>query len=170
MASSSVPGVRALAAAVTVIERIDEAISAVAGIRPSVISVHQDLYGPDELAHTNGTGISVNLASTRVRALLAAVLGGDDPIAFGALVDLMLHEKAHVSLASYVPRFTAEHGVSFYRRKDLLRRRLLQAMDAGEIPDPMRWLASARQGITSPALPSPAVLAGAFNPTEPMAA
>jgi hypothetical protein len=34
----------------------------------------------------------VNLASTRVRALLVSVLQRDDTAAFGALVDLVLHE------------------------------------------------------------------------------
>src|SRR5262249_32091606 len=55
-ASAEIPGVLALAAAVTVLERIDAAISAAAALVPSTISIHQDLYGPDEMAHTDGTG------------------------------------------------------------------------------------------------------------------
>jgi hypothetical protein len=156
-------GVRSLAAALTALERIDAAISASAGLVPSPISVHQDLYGPDEMAHTDGSGISVNFASARIRALLGALLASDDPIAMSALVDLLLHEKSHVSLASFVPRSTAEHGASFYRRKDWLRRRFLEAIDAGEVPDPMRWLPLLRKGLPSVGLPSPEMLAGAWN-------
>src|SRR6185437_11837488 len=62
-AAAELPGARALAAAVSVLERVDAAISAAAGLVPSAISVHQDLYGPDEMAHTDGCGITVNLAS-----------------------------------------------------------------------------------------------------------
>lgn len=156
--AADVPGVRAVAAAMTVLERLDAAISEAADLPTSPIWVHQDLYGPDEMAHTDGSGISVNLASARVRALLTAVLVRDDPIAFSALIDLLLHEKTHVSLASYVPRPTAEHGTSFYRRKDWMRRRLLSAIASGAVMDPMRWLAVARRGLGSAALPSPVEL------------
>ena len=133
------------------------------------MSAHQDLYGPDEMAHTDGLGISLNLASPRIRALLTAVLAADDPAAFGALVDLTLHEKAHVALASHVPRSCAEHGASFYRKKEQLRRRLLEAITAGEVSDPIRSIAALRQGLTSIALPEVAALAAAFNPA-PLAA
>ncbi|AUX25340.1 heat-shock protein [Sorangium cellulosum] len=156
--AADVPGVRAVVAAMTVLERLDAAISEAADLPTSPIWVHQDLYGPDEMAHTDGSGISVNLASARVRALLTAVLVRDDAIAFSALIDLVLHEKTHVSLASYVPRPTAEHGTSFYRRKDWMRRRLLSALASGAVMDPMRWLAVARRGLGSAALPAPAEL------------
>jgi hypothetical protein len=162
--AASLPGASALSAAMTALEQIDAAIARAVGIGPSPISVHQDLYGPDEMAHTDGTGISVNLASPRVRTLLHAVLAADDPAAFGALVDLLLHEKAHVSLASYAPRPMAEHGATFYRRKDWLRRRLLQALAAGEVADPIRWLPVIRRGLSSIALPSPEALARTFAP------
>jgi hypothetical protein len=167
-------GARALCAVISVLERIDAAVSAAAGLGPSAISVHQDLYGPDEMAHTDGSGISVNLASTRIRALLSAALTHDDATAFAALVDLVLHEKAHVSLASYVPRANAEHGAGFYRRKDQLRRRLLEAIAAGEVPDPVRALTAARQGLASLGaaafeLPSTEALARVFS-QEPLAA
>jgi hypothetical protein len=167
-AASSVPGVGALAAAVTILERIDGAISLAAGLAPSPLSVHQDLYGPDEMAHTDGTGISINYASPRVRALLDAVLRADDMTAFSALVDLLIHEKTHVSLASYVPRAAAEHGTSFYRRKDLLRRQMLEAIDHGTVIDPIRWLPTIRRPLEGLALPDPSDLAMAFTP--PMAA
>ncbi len=167
--AADLPGARALAAAVSVLERMDAAISAAAGLAPSAISVHQDLYGPDEMAHTDGCGISVNLASVRIRALLSAVLAHEDECAFGALVDLLLHEKAHVSLAGYVPRSNAEHGAGFYRRKDLLRRRLLEAIAAGEVADPIRALAAARAGLASCELPTTDALAAAFSPA-PLAA
>jgi hypothetical protein len=167
--TAPVEGASALAAAVAVLERIDAAISAAAGILPSVLSVHQDLYGPDEMAHTDGSGISVNLASLRIRALLTAVLADDDPVAFGALVDLVLHEKAHVSLASFVPRASAEHGAGFYRRKDQLRRRLLEAIAHGEVADPARWLPAVRLGLASTDLPSVDALAAAFS-QAPLAA
>lgn len=160
------PGVRAVASAMMVLERIDAAISQAAALEPSPVWVHQDLYGPDEMAHTDGSGISVNLASSRVRALLAAALASDDPAALSALVDLMLHEKAHVSLASFVPRAQAEHGTSFYRRKEWLRRRLLYAIDAGVVADPMRWLIVARRGLDvdggGVVLPATAALARAL--------
>jgi hypothetical protein len=168
--AAAVPGVRALAAAITVIERIDAAISAAAGLSPSRISVHQDLYGPDEMAHTDGAGISLNLSSPRVRALLTAALGSEDPVAVGALVDLVLHEKSHVSLASNIPRAAAEHGASFYRRKDLLRRSLLQALATGAVADPAAALAAARRGLPSVALPSPEALAFAFHTPASIAA
>ena len=158
-----VPGVDALAAAMTILEGIDASISLAADLTPSPISVHQDLYGPDEMAHTDGSGISLNMASPRVRALLISVLCDDDVPAFSALVDLMLHEKTHVSLASFVPHANAEHGASFYRRKDLLRRRLLEAMSSGAVGDPMVWLAAARRGLASPALPAPEMLAATFG-------
>ncbi|XXX74350.1 ATP-binding protein [Sorangium sp. So ce134] len=161
--AAEVPGVRAVAAAMTVIERLDAAISEAADLPASPIWVHQDLYGPDEMAHTDGSGISVNLASSRVRTLLTAVLLRDDAVAFTALADLLLHEKTHVSLASYVPRPTAEHGTSFYRRKDWMRRRLLAAIASGAVVDPMRWLAVARRGLASAALPAPAELSRAFQ-------
>ncbi|WP_437568139.1 ATP-binding protein [Sorangium sp. So ce542] len=161
--AAEVPGVRAVAAAMTVIERIEAAISEAADLPTSPIWVHQDLYGPDEMAHTDGSGISVNLASSRVRTLLTAVLLRDDAAAFTALTDLLLHEKTHVSLASYVPRPTAEHGTSFYRRKDWMRRRLLAAIASGAVADPMRWLAVARRGLASAALPAPAELSRAFQ-------
>ncbi|WP_437606616.1 ATP-binding protein [Sorangium sp. So ce834] len=161
--AAEVPGVRAVAAAMTVIERLDAAISEAADLPTSPIWVHQDLYGPDEMAHTDGSGISVNLASSRVRTLLTAVLLRDDAAAFTALTDLLLHEKTHVSLASYVPRPTAEHGTSFYRRKDWMRRRLLAAIASGAVADPMRWLAVARRGLASAALPSPTELSRAFQ-------
>src|SRR5262249_60079622 len=131
----------------------DATIARANGIAPSPISVHQDLYGPDEMAHTDGSGISVNLASPRVRVLLCAVLACDDAVAFSAVVDLLMHEKAHVALASFVPRATAEHGASFYRKKDALRRGLLEALATGEVPDPMRWVATVREGLASFALP-----------------
>jgi hypothetical protein len=167
--AAEMPWARALAAVLVILERIDGAISAAAGLAPSVLSVHQNLYGPDEMAHTDGTGISVNLASVRMRALLSAVLVREDPSAFGALVDLVLHEKAHVSLASSVPRANAEHGAAFYRRKDQLRRRLLEGIASGHVPDPFRALALARHGLASYDLPTPEALAAAFNP-EPLAA
>jgi hypothetical protein len=167
--AAGLDGAPALSAAVTILERIDAAISAAAGIIPSVLSVHQDLYGPDEMAHTDGSGISVNLASLRIRALLTAVIADDDPVAFGALVDLVLHEKAHVSLASYVPRANAEHGACFYRRKDQLRRRLLEAIAAGEIADPALFLPAIREGLASTTLPSVDALAAVFS-QAPLAA
>jgi Histidine kinase-, DNA gyrase B-, and HSP90-like ATPase len=160
------PGMTALGAAMTILERIDAAISAAADLVPSAISVHQDLYGPDEMAHTDGAGISVNVASPRIRALLEAVLAGEDPVAFAALVDLLLHEKAHVSLASTIPPSTAEHGVSFYRRKDWLRRRLLEGLAGGAVIDPSRWITVARRSLGSVALPSPEALASAMTPGE----
>jgi hypothetical protein len=161
--ASGVSGVCAVVAAMLVVEKIDATISEAADLAPSPIWVHQDLYGPDEMAHTDGSGISMNLASQRVRALLTAVLMQDDPVAFSALIDLFLHEKTHVSLASYVPRPTAEHGTSFYRRKDWLRRRLLTALASGAVVDPMRWLPLARRGLTSATLPPPEALAQAFQ-------
>lgn len=168
--AGDVPFVDVLAAAMTVLEGIDAAISLATELPPSPISVHQDLYGPDEMAHTDGSGISVNLASSRVRALLVAVLAGDDPAAFAALVDLMLHEKTHVSLASYVPHANAEHGASFYRRKDLLRRRLLEALGRGDVGDPMAWLSAARRGLSALELPSPTALADAHRRASAAAA
>jgi hypothetical protein len=120
------------------------------------------------MAHTDGTGISINYASPRVRALLDAVLRADDMTAFSALVDLLIHEKTHVSLASYVPRAAAEHGTSFYRRKDLLRRQMLEAIDHGTVIDPIRWLPTIRRPLEGLALPDPSDLAMAFTP--PMAA
>jgi len=159
----SVHGVDTVASAMTVLEGIDAAVSIAAEMAPSPISVHQDLYGPDEMAHTDGSGISVNLASGRVRALLVSVLRQDDGAAFGALVDLVLHEKTHVSLASFVPHANAEHGASFYRRKDQLRRRLLEAVAHGHVGDPISWLRAARRGLSSIELPAPEVLAAAFR-------
>jgi len=167
--SAAIPGVNALAAAMAILEQIDWAISAAGGLVPSPVSVHQNLYGPDEMAHTDGTGISVNLASPRIRSLLCAVLADDDAVAFGALVDLLLHEKTHVSLASYVPRPTAEHGATFYRRKDWLRRRLLEAIAQGDIADPIGYLRVARRGLGSVALPTPELLAHTFS-AQPIAA
>ncbi|WP_437776671.1 ATP-binding protein [Sorangium sp. So ce1097] len=161
--AADVPGVRAVAAAMTIIERLDAAISEASDLSASPIWAHQDLYGPDEMAHTDGSGISVNIASARVRALLTAVLQRDDAVAFTALTDLLLHEKTHVSLASYVPRPMAEHGTSFYRRKDWMRRRLLAAIASGAVADPIRWLAVARRGLASSALPSPEELSRAFQ-------
>lgn len=161
--AADVPGVRAIVTAMTMVERIDAAISEAAGLPRSPIWVHQDLYGPDEMAHTDGSGISMNLASQRVRALLTAVLVRDDAVAFSAIVDLMLHEKTHVSLASYVPRPTAEHGTSFYRRKDWLRRRLLTAIASGVVGDPMLWLPISRRGLGSVAMAAPEALARAFQ-------
>ena len=169
LAAGELHGVRALAAALAILERIDGAISLAAGLPPSSMSAHQDLYGPDEMAHTDGLGISVNLASPRIRALLAAVLASDDAAAFGALVDLTLHEKAHVALASHVPRSCAEHGASFYRKKEQLRRRLIEAVGAGEVIDPIRAVAALRVGLGSIALPEVAALAAVFNPA-PLAA
>ena len=32
-----------------------------------------------------------------------------------------------------------------------------------EVPDPMRWLSSLRKGLSSPVLPSPEALAGAWS-------
>jgi hypothetical protein len=161
-AAAHLPGAGTLAAAMTILEHIDAAISAAADLPPSPVTVHQALYGRDEMAHTDGTGISVNLASLRVRALLAAVVTEDDAMAFSALVDLLLHEKTHVSLASVVPRASAEHGTTFYRRKDLLRRRLLEALASNKVVDPMLWLPTARAGIGRARLPSMEALAAAF--------
>jgi hypothetical protein len=161
---STVRGAPALAAVLSVLELMDATLSRAASLNPSPISVHQDLYGPDEMAHTDGNGISVNFASPRVRALLSAVLTSDNEVAFSALMDLFVHEKTHVSLASFVPHATAEHGTTFYRRKDLLRRKLLQAIATGTVADPIGGLATARAGLASPELPSPAVLATTFNP------
>ena len=169
LAAGDLPGVRSLAAALAIMERIDAAISAASALAPSIMSAHQDLYGPDEMAHTDGLGISVNLASPRIRALLLAALAVDDPAAFGALVDLTLHEKAHVALASHVPRSCAEHGASFYRKKEQLRRRLLEAITAGEVIDPIRSIAALRLGLPSITLPEVTALAAVFNPT-PLAA
>ncbi len=162
----AVAGLEAMVAAIDLLTQIDAAISASAGLGPSMITVHQDLYGPDEMAHTDGAAISVNVASPRVRALLVAVLGAGDLIALGALVDLLLHEKAHVSLASAHPPSIAEHGLSFYRRKDALRRLLLQAITAGAVVDPIVHLPQIRRDLLGAALPAPELLAHAF-PTEP---
>ena len=162
VAGPGVAGIEALIAALDLLTQIDVAISASAGLGPSTITVHQDLYGPDEMAHTDGSGISVNVASPRVRALLVAVLGGGDLVALGALVDLLLHEKAHVSLASSLPPSIAEHGLSFYRRKDALRRLLLQAIAAGTVLDPILHLPHIRRDLIGAALPVPELLARAF--------
>lgn len=156
-------GVDAIASAMTILEGIDAAVSLAAEMTPSPIFVHQDLYGPDEMAHTDGSGISVNLASARIRALLVSVLHQDDAAAFGALVDLVLHEKTHVSLASFVPHANAEHGASFYRRKDQLRRRLLEAVAKGNVGDPISWLRAARRGLSRIDFPTPEALAAAFR-------
>ncbi len=166
LAGPAVLGIEALIAALDLLAQIDIAISASAGLSPSAITVHQDLYGPDEMAHTDGAGISVNVASPRVRALLVAVLGGGDLVALGALVDLLLHEKAHVSLASALPPSIAEHGLSFYRRKDALRRLLLQAIAAGTVIDPILHLPHIRRDLQGAALPVPELLARAF-PADP---
>jgi len=166
VAGPALAGIEALIAALDLLAQIDIAISASAGLGPSPITVHQDLYGPDEMAHTDGAGISVNVASPRVRALLVAVLGVGDLIALGALVDLLLHEKAHVSLASALPPSIAEHGLSFYRRKDALRRLLLQAIAAGTVIDPVLHLPHIRRDLIGAALPVPELLARAF-PSEP---
>ena len=162
----AVSGLEAMVAAIDLLTQIDAAISASAGLGPSPITVHQDLYGPDEMAHTDGAAISVNVASPRVRALLVAVLGAGDLVALGALVDLLLHEKAHVSLASAHPPSIAEHGLSFYRRKDALRRLLLQAITAGSVIDPVVHLPQIRRDLLGAALPAPELLARAF-PTDP---
>ena len=164
VAGPAIAGVEALIAALDLLAQIDVAISAAAGLGPSTITVHQDLYGPDEMAHTDGAGISVNVASPRVRALLVAVLGAGDLIALGALVDLLLHEKAHVSLASALPPSIAEHGLSFYRRKDALRRLLLQGIAAGTVIDPILYLPHIRRDLLGAALPQPELLARTFPP------
>jgi histidine kinase/DNA gyrase B/HSP90-like ATPase len=164
-AGPALSGLEAMVAAIDLLTQIDAAISASAGLIPSPITVHQDLYGPDEMAHTDGAAISVNVASPRVRALLVAVLGAGDLVALGALVDLLLHEKAHVSLASAHPPSIAEHGLSFYRRKDALRRLLLQAITAGAVVDPVVHLPQIRRDLLVAALPAPELLARAF-PTE----
>jgi hypothetical protein len=113
------------------------------------------------LVHEDWRGISVNIASPRVRGLLVATLAADDPIASAALVDLLVHEKTHVALASYIPRATAEHGTSFYRKKDQIRRRLLEALATGAIADPIAALPELRSGLRSFALPRPEALAAA---------
>jgi hypothetical protein len=74
---------------------------------------------------------------------------------------LLVHEKTHVALASYVPRATAEHGTSFYRKKDQMRRRLFEALAGRVVPDPMLVLPALRARVTSLVLPGPDVLAGA---------
>ena len=165
-AGPSVTGIEAMVAAIDLLTQIDAAISASAGLGPSLITVHQELYGPDEMAHTDGVAISVNVASPRVRALLVAVLGAGDLIALGALVDLLLHEKAHVSLASAHPPSIAEHGLSFYRRKDALRRLLLQAITVGDVVDPVVHLPQIRRDLIGAGLPAPELLARAF-PSDP---
>ncbi len=162
VAGPTIAGLDAMIAALDLLAQIDATISASAGLAPSLITVHQDLYGPDEMAHTDGAAISVNVASPRVRALLVAVLGGGDLVALGALVDLLLHEKAHVSLASALPPSIAEHGLSFYRRKDALRRLLLQALAAGTVADPIVHLPQIRRDLLGTSLPSPELLARAF--------
>jgi hypothetical protein len=166
VAGPALAGIDALIAALDLLAQIDVAISAAAGLGTSPITVHQDLYGPDEMAHTDGSGISVNVASPRVRALLVAVLGAGDLVALGALVDLLLHEKAHVSLASALPPSIAEHGLSFYRRKDALRRLLLQAIAAGTVIDPVLHLPHIRRDLIGASLPAPELLARGF-PSEP---
>ena len=155
----SLAGIAALIAALTVLENIDAAVAKAVAASPSRIFIHQHLYGPDEMAHTDGSGISFNVASSRMRTLLSAVLRTDDLSAFAALVDLVIHEKAHVSLASYTPRMNAEHGSSFYRRKEWIRHTFLYALSQGHIPDPIQSLATARQGLESTEFPSPEALA-----------
>jgi hypothetical protein len=163
-ASGALPAIAAVIASIRVLEAIDAAVSASAGIGPSPIWVHQALYGPDEMAHTDGSGISINLASSRIRALLDAVLVRDDPVAFGALVDLLLHEKTHVALATYVPRPIGEHGATFYRKKDQLRRKLLEALASGAVVDPMARLPTARRVAHGQSLPSVEELPVAVTP------
>ena len=63
-----------------------------------------------------------------------------------------------------VPRSCAEHGVSFYRRNDHLRARLLDAIASGNVLDPYRLLPAARCGLASVDLPSTHALAGRFAP------
>jgi hypothetical protein len=165
-AAGHLPGVPMLCAAIGVLERIDAALAASAGLAPSPVSVHQDLYGPDEMAHTDGSGISVNFASARVRGLLAAALRGE-PLAFGALVDLFVHEKTHVALATFIPRAQAEHGQTFYRKKDALRRALLTAIELGTVEDPAHAIAEARGAARTLELPSPELLARVFAAPAP---
>ncbi len=164
--AASVVGTDALGFAMAMLERIDLAIATAGGLAPSPVSVHQDLYGPDEMAHTDGTGISLNFASARVRRLLDATIRRGNPVSFAALVDLMLHEKTHVSLATYAPRAAAEHGETFYRRKDLLRRKLLEAVARGSIVDPFAYLRSPAARPRDFALPDPASLSAAVAATR----
>ena len=159
----ALPGGPTLIAAIDLLQHIDAAVSAAAGLGPWVITVHQDLYGPDEMAHTDGSGISVNLGSVRIRCLLLSALSGDDDAAFGALVNLVLHEKAHVALACFVPRPNAEHGATFYRQKDVLRRCLLEALAKGTISNPAWVLPALRRQLGRVELPAPALLATALR-------
>ncbi len=152
-----------------VLERIDGSISAASGLGPSVLSVHQDLYGPDEMAHTDGSASASTWPSIRIRALLSAVLTHEDPTAFGALVDLVLHEKAHVSLASYVPRANAEHGASFYGARTSSAAGCSRPSPPATCPIPSAGSPRCARGLASTELPSIDALAAAFS-QEPLAA
>lgn len=165
-AARRLPGSDALAAFMLVLEHVDKAIADAAGLSPSPISVHQNLYGADEMAHTDGNGISVNVASPRVRELARRTLSQADPIAFGALVDLVLHEKTHVALAGVTPRPNAEHGTSFYRKKDQLRRVLLEGLACRRVNDPAAWLPVLQRTLATRGLPSPEQLAEIFAPQQ----
>ncbi len=130
------------------LEQLDKIISDATDLPPVDIYIHHNLYGESEFAHVplrQPGYISVNLSNPRIRQLLVGVLK-KDRISTCAIFDLLLHEKAHLSLYP-----NKGHDIVFYYEKARIRRLATNRLLENKNRDPFRrssfsntWLPDAR--------------------------
>lgn len=123
------------------LERFDRLLSEVAELPAVPVCFHSMLYGPTEFAHTPLTGhgyISINLAPGRVQDILDGVLK-NDRYSRRAIADLLVHEKAHLSLIHKKAMPKNPHGPEFYAEKHRLKHLLLDALEKNPRRDPFRY-------------------------------
>lgn len=106
--------------------------------KPIGFFLHSWLYGKDELAHApmeKPTFVSLNLGHERVRQILARTAVGDRDALF-CLVDLFVHERAHVtqSRSGKAPG----HEADFYETKGRIKGALVRALVENPNNDPFR--------------------------------
>jgi hypothetical protein len=125
------------------LEQLDGVVSRAAKLPAAEIRVHGYLYGKDEYAHTpkpphSGSYVSFNVGQVRVREIFQGVFW-KDKTAVQVLVDLYLHEKAHVS-CFFVNEQHEGHDAQFYAHKCYLKNCLIDAIRANSNVDPFRHI------------------------------
>lgn len=102
-------------------------VDASLGYRTSPLMVHHNIYGQDEYAHSaiGRNYVSFNIGVARVRALFSGSLLGDAN-AKAALVDLFVHEKAHL-VRQWEGDAGKDHDLKFYGIKARLKYAFLRS-------------------------------------------
>lgn len=122
------------------LEQIDIVVSLAADMKPASVAFHHWGYGLDEYAHAPEQSppefISLNLGNGRVRRILTGVMQRNS-VAQCAIVDLMMHEKAHLALPGKKPKDEV-HNQEFYGMKARLKTLFIKAVRERRKRDPFR--------------------------------